>query len=261
MIKGLYAAASAMMTNLFKQNVISHNLANLDTPGFRQLLTANKDWRTTQVRNIPQEPNTVGNLLADYGRIGLGVEVIDPVSDFSGGALRQTEEMLDVAVEGPGFFTVETPHGVRYTKDGRLLRDAADTLVTAEGYFVLDANGQRITLPPASPTGPVDPIVIGTDGAMSVADGPVFATLGIAAFTNPRAELVGDQPNYFAAAGRPTSQDVGQVVQGFLEDSNVNPTLMMSQMVEVNRAYEAAQRLVQTQDELLGRAISTLGRL
>ncbi|HRE03953.1 MAG TPA: hypothetical protein PLV68_21840, partial [Ilumatobacteraceae bacterium] len=63
------------------------------------------------------------------------------------GALRQTEEPLDVAIEGPGFFTIETPNGVRYTKDGRFLRDAENNLVTSEGYFVLDDAGQRITLP------------------------------------------------------------------------------------------------------------------
>ncbi len=255
MIKGLYAAASAMITNLTRQNLISHNLANLDTPGFRTLLTTNEDWRNTDVQDLPQYPNTFRNRLLDYGTIGLGVEAIEPVTDYSMGALRQTEEPLDVAIEGPGFFTVETPSGVRYTKDGRFLRDSLQNLVTTEGYFVLDDAGQRITLPETGT------IVIGTDGSIRADDNPPFATLGLAAFTDPRTELVGDLPNLYSAAAAPTSTDYGQVVQGYLEESNVNPTLMMAQMVEVNRAYEAAQKLVQTQDELLGRVISTLGRL
>ncbi len=104
-------------------------------------------------------------------------------------------------------------------------------------------------------------IVIGTDGSMRADDNPPFATLGLAAFNDPRTELVGDLPNTYSATAAPTSTDYGQVVQGYLEESNVNPTAMMTQMVEVNRAYEAAQKLVQTQDDLLGRVISTLGRL
>lgn len=255
MIKGMYAAASAMITNLARQNVISHNLANIDTPGFRMLLTANEDWRNTDVQDLPQYPNTYGNRLLDYGTIGLGVETIEPVTDYAMGALRQTEEPLDVAIEGPGFFTIETPNGVRYTKDGRFLRDAENNLVTSEGYFVLDDAGQRITLPE------IGTLVIGTDGSIRADDNPPFATLGLAAFNDPRTELVGDLPNTYSAAAAPTGTDIGQVVQGYLEDSNVNPTLMTAQMVEVNRAYEAAQKLVQTQDELLGRVISTLGRL
>jgi len=255
MIKGMYAAASAMITNLARQNVISHNLANIDTPGFRMLLTANENWRSTEAQDLPQYPNSFGNRLLDYGAIGLGVETIEPVTDYAMGALRQTGEPLDVAVEGPGFFTIETPNGVRYTKDGRFLRDADNNLVTSEGYFVLDAAGERITLPE------IGTLVIGTDGSIRADDNPPFATLGLEAFADPRTELVGDLPNTYSAAAAPTGGDIGQVVQGYLEDSNVNPTLMMAQMVEVNRAYEAAQKLVQTQDELLGRVISTLGRL
>jgi flagellar basal body rod protein FlgG len=253
MIKGLYAAASAMVTGLARQNLISHNLANIETPGFRALLSTLEDFRQTAVWSQPANENLLRQRLAYYGRLGLGVETRDPVTDYAQGALRQTEQPLDVAIQGAGFFRIETPNGERYTRDGRFLRDAAGQLVTPEGYRVLNVNGQPITLPEGR-------VAIGSNGVIRVNNAEV-ARLGLAAFEDPRVELTQDLPNTFRAAGGPTSDAVGTVVQGFVEQSNVNAALMMTQMVEVNRAYQAAQRLVQTQDELLGRAIQILGRL
>jgi flagellar basal body rod protein FlgG len=253
MIKGLYAAASAMITGLARQNLISHNLANIETPGFRSLLSTLEDFRQTEVWSRPANENLLRQRLARYGQLGLGVETLDPVTDFEQGALRQTEQPLDVAIQGAGFFRIETPNGERYTRDGRFLRDADGGLVTPEGYRVLDVNGQPITLPEGL-------VAIGNDGLIRV-DNTEVAQLGLAAFADPHTELAQDLPNTFSAAAAPTSEEFGTVVQGFVEQSNVNAALMMTQMVEVNRAYQAAQRLVQTQDELLGRAIQTLGRL
>jgi flagellar basal body rod protein FlgG len=251
MIKGFYAAASAMVANLARQNMLTHNLANVDTPGFKQILVALDDWLYTREMTAPgEEPNRTQRI---QGAAGLGVETVAPITDYGDGALRETGQPLDVAINGAGFFRIETPQGERYTRDGRFIRDAAGTLVTVDGYSVLDTNGQPITLPDGE-------VAIQPDGAVVVA-GSTVAQLGLAAFNDPGAELTRDLPNMFAAAGAPSGTATGALAQGFLEQANINPAQLMTQMVAVGRAYEAAQQMVRTQDELTGRAIATLSRL
>ena len=92
-------------------------------------------------------------------------------------------------------------------------------------------------------------------------NGEEVAQIGIAVFEDPATELTRDLPNTFAAAGEPTGEEEASVIQGYLEMSNVDPASLMTQMVSVARAYEAAQQMVQSEDELLGKTIATLGRL
>ncbi|MBL8058361.1 MAG: flagellar hook-basal body protein [Anaerolineales bacterium] len=260
MIKGLYAAASAMLAGLTRQNIISHNLANIDTPGFKQVLTSLDDFVDTPVSTHTRAagwftPLRLVNQPRALGDLGLGVETIEPVTDFEDGALRQTSQPLDLALNGAGFFRVQTPDGERYTRDGRFLRDAGGTLVTVDGFQVLNAAGAPITLPEGT-------VSVAGDGTLAV-NGQAAGQLGLAAFTDPATELSRDPTNgnLFTAAGAPTGTVAGTVVQGYLETANINPAQLMTQMVSVGRAYEAAQRLVQTQDDLLGRAIATISRL
>ncbi|HSO27454.1 MAG TPA: flagellar basal body rod C-terminal domain-containing protein, partial [Anaerolineales bacterium] len=123
-----------------------------------------------------------------------------------------------------------------------------------DGYALLDANGQPLQIEAEGP------VTISGDGTIFV-NGQQAGQVGIAAFADPRAELTRSRPNTFTAAGAPTGEETGVVVQGYVEASNVNAALVMAQMTKVARHYEAAQQMVQNQDELLGRAISTLGRL
>jgi flagellar basal-body rod protein FlgF len=251
MIKGLYAAASAMLAGLTRQNLLSHNLSNVDTPGFRQILTALDDFLMTDVSTTPGMG--LDNRLRALGDLGLGTETAPETGDFTQGALKQTGQPLDLAIQGAGFFRVQTPNGERYTRDGRFIRDANGQLVTVDGYAVLSNAGAPITLPGGE-------VSVAPDGTISV-NGQTMARLGLAAFADPATELTRDLPNTFAPAGAPTGTDAGTVQQGFLEMANVNPAQLMTQMVAVGRAYEAAQQLVRVQDDLLGRAIATLGRL
>lgn len=250
MIKGLYAAASAMLANLNRHGSLAHNIANLDTPGFKQLLVSLDEFIQTAVV-YPPGPTSAPTPLQWVGNLGLGVESAPEVTDFTQGALRLTAQPLDLAIQGPGFFRLRTPNGERYSRDGRFLRDAQGNLVTVDGYFVLDENGQPIQLPDGT-------VSVSADGSISV-DGRSVGRIGLAAFADPAAELRRDLPNTFAATGAPSSPERGTIAQGYLEMSNANPAQLMTQMVAVGRAYEAAQQMVQTQDELLGKAIATLG--
>lgn len=251
MIKGLYSAASAMIANLTRHGALAHNVSNLDTPGFKQILVSMDDFMQTSVI-YPPGPTTGFTQLEQIGELGLGVEASPEITDFSPGSWRATAQALDLAIQGPGFFRVQTPNGERYTRDGRFQRDTNGNLVTVDGYFLLDSAGQPITIPEGDPA-------IAADGTI-VVDGQPAGQIGLASFANPAQELERDLPNTFSAPGGPTGEELGIIQQGYLEMANANPAQLMSQMVAVGRAYEAAQKMVQTQDELLGKAISSLGR-
>jgi flagellar basal-body rod protein FlgF len=254
MIKGLYAAASAMLAGLTRQQTLAHNIANMDTPGFKQLTVDFEDFLESPVFNPLagiQGSSTSGYL----GSVGLGVEKRAELTDFAAGGLKLTGQPLDLAIEGNGFFRVRTPEGERYTRDGRFLLDAENQLVTVDGYLVLGESGEPVIL-----DGEAGVPSISSDGTI-VAGGEEVARLGLAVFTEPEKELARDLPNTFIASGAPAGEGAGSVVQGYLEMANINPAELMTQMVAVARAYEAAQKMVQTQDELLGQTIATLGRL
>jgi len=251
MLKGLYAAASAMLANLNQQSILSHDLSNLETPGFREVLTRLQPWETTSVASSPMDdPAQRARLL---GELGLGVEPGDTASDFTQGPLEQTSQPLDLAINGTGFFTVQTPQGTRYTRDGRFERDANGQLVTVDGYKVLDANGAPLSLADGQ-------VAIGPNGQITV-DGTAAGKLGVANFANPTTDLTRDPQagNLFVAGTAPAGGSAGTVQQGYLEMSNVDVSQIMTEMVSVGRAYEAAQRMVQAQDTLLGQSINSLG--
>lgn len=250
MIKGLYSAASAMLANLTRQGTLAHNVANLDTPGFKQILVSLDDFIETAVLYPPD--SAIASASGWVGNLGLGVESSPEITDFTTGGLRHTGQMFDLAIQGPGFFRVQTPQGERYTRDGRFNRDIAGNLVTVDGYFVLSETGQPIVLPEGEAS-------IAPDGTVLI-NGQTVTQISLASFADPKTELVRDMPNVFSAVSAPTGEERGTVQQGFLEMSNVNPAQIMSQMVAVERAYEAAQQMVTVQDELLGQAISSLGR-
>lgn len=249
MIKGLYSAASAMIANLTRQGILAHNVANLDTPGFKEILVSMDDWAQVPVV-YPPGPTSLGEL-SWIGNLGLGVDTSPEITDYDQGGLRQTDQPFDFSIQGPGFFRIQTPDGERYSRDGRFDRDVEGNLVTVDGNHVLDEAGQPINIPAGE-------LVVALDGSMMV-NGQSVGKIGLAAFENPGAELKRDSPNMFIAEGGSTSEITGTIQQGYLEMSNANPSQLMTQMVAVARAYEAAQKMVQTQDELLGRAISRLG--
>jgi flagellar basal-body rod protein FlgF len=251
MIKGLYAAASAMLANITRQQAIAHDVANLDTPGFKQVLTSMDEFVNTTVNQVnPNDPSRRVNTL---GTLGLGVESVPDTTDFTQGGLKETGYEFDLALDGAGFFRVKTPSGERYTRDGRFLKDAQGNLVTVNGYNVLNSSGSPIKLVDGE-------VSIGTDGSISV-DGSAAGQLGIASFLDPEKQLKRDGENTFRSDGTPNGTEKGTVVQGFLEMSNANPTQIMAQLVEVTRSYEAAQQMVSNQDELLGKTIASLGRI
>jgi len=249
MIKGLYSAASAMITGVYRQQAVAHDIANVDTPGFKQILTSLEDFDTTYA--YTQTTDNSSSSPVYLGEIGLGVMAAPETTDFSQGELKTTDSELDFAIEGEGFFMIQTADGVRYTRDGRFSRDAAGNLVNVDGYRVLGPNGQSITLPEGE-------VSVSTDGTIYVND-VSSGTIGLAYFED-LTTFSRDGENTFTSTATPATTGGGMILQSTLEQSNVDSAQLMTQMIEISRSYQAAQQMVQNQDELLGKTISTLGK-
>ncbi|HVU76478.1 MAG TPA: flagellar hook-basal body protein [Gaiellaceae bacterium] len=239
MDRGLYIAASGMLAEQTRQDQIANDLANASTPGYKADRSAQAAFGDVLIENT-----ATGQQL---GSLGLGTQVTRIVTDLNPAALKQTGDPLDLALDGQGFFSVQTPAGRRFTRDGQLVVDGSGRLATATGYLVLDAQGRTIQ------PGGSDGLIVSPDGTVS-RNGRAIATLGVVSLTNPAKE--GDTLFNGTAAGRPA----GTVVrQGYLEGSSIDPTTAMVDMIQSLRTYESDQKAIQTIDETLNKGISAGG--
>jgi flagellar basal-body rod protein FlgG len=239
MDRGLYIAASGMLAEQTRQDQIANDLANASTPGYKADRVAQAGFGAMLLENTATG-QTVGTL-------GLGAQITRVVTDLNPAPLKQTGEPLDLALDGQGFFAVQTPAGRRYTRDGQLVVDAQGRLATATGYLVLDNAGRSITV------GGSDGIVVDTNGNVT-RNGRAIATLGIASLTNPVKQ--GDT----LFAGTPGARPAGTLVrQGYLEGSSIDPTKAMVDMITSLRTYQSDEKAITTIDETLQKGISAGG--
>ena len=220
-------------------DVAANNIANQTTAGFKSDRLLFREYLTS-----------VDHTTSGDSEISL---VYDPdgFTDFAPGGLEATYGDLDFAVDGDGFFAVQTAEGVRYTRDGRFTVDAFGELVDRNGARVLDEGGAPILID-------VDlgPILMSEDGELQQ-DGAPIARLGVFEFTDRRVlRKVGD--NLFASPEDPAAAERSRVRQGFIETSNVAPIVAMTDMIDILRAYERAAKVVETADQLARDAVQTL---
>jgi flagellar basal-body rod protein FlgG len=245
MIRSIYQAASAMMAQMARQLTISTNLSNVDTPGYRQQLSSVNDFREMLLSRV------AGADVRLIGSISTAVRLDQPELDLSQGALVETGRPLDLAIAGAAFFTVQTPEGLQYTRDGRFRLDEQRRLVTADGYPVLGEGGP-ITIPPGDVW--VDP-----DGTVRVNDQVVGRLLLTEFPADAQLQLV-EQNRYTSDVAGAPSQTAG-VSQGFLEQSNVDITRAITDMLAANRSYALAQRALQIADDSLRLAVNEIGKI
>lgn len=248
MIRGLYTSAGGMLADMTRLDEVANNLANVNTPGFK----------STQV-NLRQFPVLlVGRLgrsgFTALGPLGTGVTVSRSWTDFAQGSLRHTGHSLDLAIEGEGFFAVQTPAGIQYTRRGDFTLDAQGHLVTQSGNFVLGTNGQPLTLPAGRPQ-------ISGGGTVTVGGKPV-GQIQLVSFANQSGLARAADGNFVAtAASGPPTAATGRIRQGFLEESNTDLVRTTSQMLEAFRAYEANQQALMTQKTTLDAAVNQVGKV
>ena len=249
MIRGLYSAAAGMMTAARRMEFVTNNLANAQTVGYKQELSATSTF-DEQLLMQQLGPRAT----PEIGRLTTSTVAEAPIIDFATlGALQETGRDLDVAAEGPGFFTVQGQAGVRYTRDGSFTRDALGRLTTSEGDLVLGDNGP-ITIPGGR-------IAIDTDGTISVEGQPIDRLQVVEFGPDQPLQKVGN--NQFAprnAGDQPVAATQTNVRQHFVEGSNVDLATAQTTMLELQRAYQANQKAIQYQDEMTGRAVNDIAK-
>jgi flagellar basal-body rod protein FlgF len=245
MIRGFYAAVSGMVANFSRAQIISNNLANLATVGYKEDVNTFRAFKSLLLNRMDQAGPT------EVGRIGTGTEISPTALKLDQGSLRFTGNPLDVAVEGPGFFAVQTGTETSYTRTGHLYRDVAGQLVTADGARVLGQNGP-IDLPVGDPQ-------FAPDGTVLV-NGVEIDKLQVVEFATPN-NLRKEGTNRYGSTDAPTAPTTTGIRSGFVEESNVDPTKAMTDLIMVQRAYEASQMLTQLSDDTLRSAVNEVGRV
>ena len=225
MDRGLYIAASGMLAEMARQDLLANDLANVSTAGYKADRTSQRSFSEVMLENT-----RTGQQI---GPIGTGSAIARQVTNFSAAPVKDTGEPLDFAITGDGFFAVRTAQGVRYTRNGSFQTAGNGTLTDQLGNAVLGRNNQ--------------PIRVAADGTVPE------ASVGIFNVTNPR--KIGDGMFSGTAAGR----GAGTVKSGALETSGVDPTRTMVDMLASMRAYESGQKVIQTIDQTLEKAATQVG--
>jgi len=256
MIRGLYTGATGMMMEMVRHDIIANNLANVNTAGYKRDVAVHKDFSKMFLERLNEPPIQISDRFQLFretpvGNLGTGV-VTDAIAvDFSSGGFQKTDNPLDLAINGNGFFAIETEKGIRYTRNGNFTLNSDGELSTPDGFRVLGQNG------PIRVAG--NNVDIGEDGVVNV-DGKVVEQIQIIDFEDRRV-LRKTGENLFAAPyDAPVLAGSGKVLQGGLEKANVDLAGEMVKMITALRAYEINQKAVQSQDSMLDQAINQVGK-
>jgi flagellar basal-body rod protein FlgG len=256
MIRSLWISKTGLEAQQTSMDVISNNLANVSTTGFKRARAVFEDLLYQTIRQ-PGAQSSEQTQLPSGLQLGTGVKPVATERIFTQGNLQQTGNAKDVAIQGNGFFQVLMPDGTTsYTRDGSFQLDSNGQLVTASGYTVQPA----ITIPADAQT-----LTIASDGVVSVTQAGSSAsvtvgTLQLATFINP-AGLQSLGENLYAetassgspSTNTPGSNGAGTLNQSYVETSNVNVVEEMVNMIQTQRAYEINSKAIQTSDEMLAR--------
>ncbi len=232
----------ARQSGLLKEmSLIANNMANISTTGYRRegavftefvAAHGSKDGGANNLSNT----TSIGHLGAHY-------------SDFTTGEIKRTGGTFDLAITGEGFFMVESPDGERLTRAGNFMTDKEGTLITPSGYAVLDEANSRIQIPQG-----IGEIIIARDGTMS-ADGLPLGKIGVVTAPPESLSRIGDN---LWETDQALPADVVNMMQGFLEGSNVNGIMEIARLIEVQRSYESGQKLLDIEDETTKKTISAM---
>lgn len=220
-----------------EMRLIANNIANSATSGFRQEGIVFSEY----VKSLDGAPSlSMGQGNARH-------------TSLEQGGLTQTGGQFDWAIEGEGFFLVETPAGDRLTRAGTFSPNAEGDLVTPDGFRVLDAGGAPVFIPPGA-----SDISIAADGTISSAGDPV-GQMGVMQPINPQGLVREDGVMFRADEGFEPAESA-QILQGFVENSNVNPILQLTRMIEVQRAYELGASFLESEDERMRQAMRAMSQ-
>ncbi len=253
MIRGWYIGSSGMNAQQNRLDAISNNLANVDTAGYKRDVSMSKSFSELLLRRTEADgvyKTSVGSADAApiIGKLGLGVETNENYTSFEQGSFRATDSSSDFALSGEGFFSVETPAGERYTRNGNFILGKEGVLVTKDGYPLMGENGE-IHLED-------DKFNVNEDGMIYSKDGEFIDRIKVVRFDNERylkkmGNSLWSANDISGSAYIAEGSERPKMMQGYVETSNVNVVEEMVKMIEVNRAYEANQKTIQSEDAMM----------
>ncbi|MCL1890033.1 MAG: flagellar basal-body rod protein FlgF [Desulfovibrionaceae bacterium] len=253
MFSGLFGA----LTNEHRMNSIANNLANINTTGYKRDSLAFRDTFIMFAHDHVMEPiaNVRSQKLFPDPQHRARPRLAVALTDFEQGGLKVTGAPLDLAISGEGFFTIRTPLGDYYSRNGHFRLNAEGMIITEQGFPVL-GDGGEIILPPG-----IKDLVIAADGRI-FGDDVLLGQIGMVSVDNLRnLEKMGG--NLYRARNGAQVQEIaapGEMVQGFLEMPNVDVVYEMVNMIEAHRQFEAYQKVMQTSDTVDREAITRVGR-
>ena len=237
MENAIYTSLTRQSGLIREMQVVANNIANLSTTGFRREGVIFSEY----VKRLEDAPSL--SMARASARL----------VDLSQGELSRTGGDFDFAIQGDGFFLIETPDGQHLSRAGHFTPNADGELVNPDGYRLLDAGGAPIFVPPD-----VGSVSLANDGTLS-AQGVPLAQIGLWQPADP-ISLRHVQGTLFNADAAEPMEEPGLILQGYLESSNVNPMAEIARMIEVQRAYEMGQKLLDREDERIRNTVQTLGK-
>ena len=252
----IYMAATGALAYENRLQVLSNNLANVNTVGFKKDLGRFKAFEMTDAASNSELPVSWQQSQAPEFWMQYST-----FTDFSSGNIKKTGNPFDLAITGRGFFCIQTPDGVRYTRRGDFTVNSDEVLVTHQGWPVLGQGGE-IQIKIAKPSDDKREFSVSQDGSVTI-DGSQVDRLRIVDFTNASGlEKAGH--NFYRAVNPRTLEEMDedlQINQGFLELSNVNVVRMMTEMIEVLRGYESYQKTMRSIDDMNAKLINDVGKV
>lgn len=239
MYKGIYISMTGMQMRAYELEAVSNNLANINTAAYKRQAFSSKLYPLLSGR--PRQPKAIYQ--DAKAQTFFGTQYID----LSQGNLRKTGNPLDLAIQGEGFFAVRKGNQILYTREGSFTKDNENNLVTQNGFKVLDENNNPVVIEG-------DKIEIAKDGTVFV-DGNPVTKIKLVNLNNIR--HIGNS----LYQGTETGQANGQIQQGWIETSNVNPMWEMVQMIQAIRNFELTQRVTTNFDQLAQRAVNEIARI
>ena len=232
-----YVALSRQSGLMKRLDVIANNIANISTTGYRREDSAFAE----HIKSL------------DFKDPSLSIATMNRhYIDLNQGAIKETGNRLDFAIEGEGFFLVETPQGERLTRAGAFTRNSEGEIVTPQGFRVLDSGGGAVAIPPTA-----SDITVTQTGDVS-ADGQPVGRIGVV--MADEASLTRDGETMFIAENGYTEVETPRVLQGGIEASNVNAVEEIAKLIQVQRTYEMGQKMVQNEDERIKQTVRQLGQ-
>lgn len=261
MLKGLYTAYTGMINEQHRMDVMTNNLANATTNGYKKegaTSQAFNDVLTYKIKDLSEAPRVAKPL----GANNFGVKIGEGYTDYSEGPLRESDSAFDLAIAGPGFFEISYTNkagetSTKYTRDGSFTMDMNGYLVTQDGDYVMGTNNARIRLDPL-----LDFRVDTSGNIMQGEENAPVAQIRVRDFADYNyLEKFGENMYQTVDGFRAIDAEDARVYQGYLEGSNISVVTEMVNMINISRAYETNQKVIQTYDSTLDIAVNQLGKL